>query len=383
MTDGGTWQPPEPARRRRHPTPAGDPLGGSPRRRSIRRPDQPTEPSTIPMATVEPNRTGSGRAARQGRRRRRRCRGDRRRRASSPSRASPATRRRAAPARPRPQPTTFLDALDDEDVLGLVDVLLPGERATFRQPLEDLVGELQRLEVLSEDADLAKIDGIDISITDRDVDVAADERRRHRRTSRSRRQPRRRSTARRCRSAPGSGTRSRRPGAGRAGRDVRRRRVPRSRSPRSARTAAGTSSAFYSLAESLRHEADDPDIPADGRRAERRQEPRGGDGQPARRGRVARPRRADRLPQPERVRRAATVRTAVHRRRPAASSTTPTSRSRSATPPTRCPASGDTRHLTVHGFEVDVIEADGQRRRSSWPTAALPSRATSTARRRR
>ena len=67
----------------------------------------------------------------------------------------------------------FLDALDQEDVLGLVDVLLPGERDTFRQPLQDLVGELKRLEVLSSDADLSKIGGIDIAITDRKVDVQA------------------------------------------------------------------------------------------------------------------------------------------------------------------------------------------------------------------
>jgi hypothetical protein len=65
----------------------------------------------------------------------------------------------------------FLDALDEEDVLGLVDVLLPGERDTFRQPLQDLVGELKRLEVLSPDADLSKVGGIDIAITDRRVDV--------------------------------------------------------------------------------------------------------------------------------------------------------------------------------------------------------------------
>jgi hypothetical protein len=65
----------------------------------------------------------------------------------------------------------FLDALDQEDVLGLVDVLLPGERDTFRQPMQDLVKELTRLEVLSDNADLSKIGGVDIAITDRHVEV--------------------------------------------------------------------------------------------------------------------------------------------------------------------------------------------------------------------
>jgi hypothetical protein len=62
----------------------------------------------------------------------------------------------------------LLDALDDEDVLGAVDVLLPGERETFREPLQDMVSELQRLEVLSDD-DLSGVSGIDIVVTDRNV----------------------------------------------------------------------------------------------------------------------------------------------------------------------------------------------------------------------
>ena len=62
----------------------------------------------------------------------------------------------------------LLDALDSEDVLGAVDVLLPGERETFRQPLQDVVAELQRLEVLSDD-DLSGVSGVDITVTDRNV----------------------------------------------------------------------------------------------------------------------------------------------------------------------------------------------------------------------
>jgi hypothetical protein len=62
--------------------------------------------------------------------------------------------------------TALTTALDNEDVLGVIDLLLPGERDTFREPLVDFVGHLSRLEVLSSDADLSKIGGLDIQFTD-------------------------------------------------------------------------------------------------------------------------------------------------------------------------------------------------------------------------
>ena len=52
-----------------------------------------------------------------------------------------------------------LDAIENEDVLGILDLLMPGEREVFKQPAIDFVSELSRLEVLSPAADLAKIDG--------------------------------------------------------------------------------------------------------------------------------------------------------------------------------------------------------------------------------
>lgn len=64
----------------------------------------------------------------------------------------------------------LLDALDNEDVLGAVDVLLPGERETFRQPMQDLMTELKRLEVVSDD-NLSGVGGVDWEVTDRDVQV--------------------------------------------------------------------------------------------------------------------------------------------------------------------------------------------------------------------
>lgn len=60
---------------------------------------------------------------------------------------------------------TLLQAIENEDVLGIVDVLSPGERDVFRDPLVDLVSELTRLEVLSTDADLSRILGVDVELS--------------------------------------------------------------------------------------------------------------------------------------------------------------------------------------------------------------------------
>ena len=69
--------------------------------------------------------------------------------------------------------TALLTAIENEDVLGMVDVLSPGERDLFRQPLIDLVSELTRLEVLSPEADLAKISGLDIALENESVAARA------------------------------------------------------------------------------------------------------------------------------------------------------------------------------------------------------------------
>src|SRR5262249_15057895 len=60
--------------------------------------------------------------------------------------------------------TALFTAIDNEDVLGMTDLLLPGERDLFRQPMIDLVAELSRLEVLTPDADLSDISGVDITL---------------------------------------------------------------------------------------------------------------------------------------------------------------------------------------------------------------------------
>jgi hypothetical protein len=57
-------------------------------------------------------------------------------------------------------------ALDNEDVLGVIDLLLPGERETFREPIIETFDNLRRLEILADEASLSDIGGIDIQLTD-------------------------------------------------------------------------------------------------------------------------------------------------------------------------------------------------------------------------
>lgn len=68
---------------------------------------------------------------------------------------------------------SLLQAIENEDVLGVVDVLSPGERDIFRDPLVDLVAELTRLEVLSPEADLSRILGLDVELSNERVSAAS------------------------------------------------------------------------------------------------------------------------------------------------------------------------------------------------------------------
>lgn len=72
-------------------------------------------------------------------------------------------------ATPEEVGTALTTALDGEDVLGVIDLLLPGERDTFRDPMIDLVGNLSRLEILSDDANLSGVGGLDVQFSDVEV----------------------------------------------------------------------------------------------------------------------------------------------------------------------------------------------------------------------
>ncbi len=54
-------------------------------------------------------------------------------------------------------------ALSDEDILGVLATLDPGERDSLSGPLQELFAELQRLEVLSGSFDARKVTGVDLS----------------------------------------------------------------------------------------------------------------------------------------------------------------------------------------------------------------------------
>ncbi len=74
-------------------------------------------------------------------------------------------------ATPEEAGLALLSAMENEDVLGMMDVLLPGERETLKDPLVELTDELSRIEVLSADASLADVAGVDIELHDEQVKV--------------------------------------------------------------------------------------------------------------------------------------------------------------------------------------------------------------------
>lgn len=53
-------------------------------------------------------------------------------------------------------------AVGDEDVIGVLEALAPGERSALRPSLEELVGELRRLGIASDDLDLSAVRGVDL-----------------------------------------------------------------------------------------------------------------------------------------------------------------------------------------------------------------------------
>ena len=59
----------------------------------------------------------------------------------------------------------LISAVNDQDVLGVMESLPPGERDSFKGSLQDMADELKRLQVLSDDFDLGGIHGVDIDIS--------------------------------------------------------------------------------------------------------------------------------------------------------------------------------------------------------------------------
>lgn len=64
----------------------------------------------------------------------------------------------------------LLTSIENEDLLGALDLLLPGERRSLGEPFVDLIGELQRVEVLAA-TDLSDLGGIDVELTAERIQV--------------------------------------------------------------------------------------------------------------------------------------------------------------------------------------------------------------------
>jgi len=77
----------------------------------------------------------------------------------------------AGPATAEEAVTQLFEAVENDDLIGLTEVMLPSEREALIDPMVDLFAELERLEILDEDVDLearadeAGSDGIDFSVT--------------------------------------------------------------------------------------------------------------------------------------------------------------------------------------------------------------------------
>lgn len=70
-------------------------------------------------------------------------------------------------ASPEAAATQLFDALENEDFLAMTELMDPGERRSLVEPMfDDIVPQLSRIGVLSDDIDLGAISGVDLSFRD-------------------------------------------------------------------------------------------------------------------------------------------------------------------------------------------------------------------------
>ncbi len=58
----------------------------------------------------------------------------------------------------------LFNAVGDEDIIGVLEALPPGERSALRPGLEEMADELKRLGLVSDDLDLGAVDGLDFEV---------------------------------------------------------------------------------------------------------------------------------------------------------------------------------------------------------------------------
>ena len=68
------------------------------------------------------------------------------------------------PSSPEAAVEALFAAVEARDVIGVLDTMAPAERAVYQPFVEDVVTELQRLEVLSDDLDLGGITGVSLDV---------------------------------------------------------------------------------------------------------------------------------------------------------------------------------------------------------------------------
>ena len=73
---------------------------------------------------------------------------------------------RGGAASPTEVGNQLIGALEQQDLLGVIDLLLPGERDTFREPFTKFIAHLNRLEILDGSASGSSVGGVDFAFTD-------------------------------------------------------------------------------------------------------------------------------------------------------------------------------------------------------------------------
>lgn len=79
----------------------------------------------------------------------------------------------AAAATPEQAIESFFDALGDENLDAMADMLLPSERKSYIDPLYETIDELKRLDILDDSFSTAKIAGLDFTVTELNITTEA------------------------------------------------------------------------------------------------------------------------------------------------------------------------------------------------------------------
>ncbi len=74
-------------------------------------------------------------------------------------------------ATPEEAVTTFVAAIEHEDVLGMIDVTLPEEVGQLRSAVESVTADAKRIDLLADDFDIGGVQGVDVTVDDLVLDT--------------------------------------------------------------------------------------------------------------------------------------------------------------------------------------------------------------------